>query len=116
MNIAFKYIYIVLIAVIIIELIYLITRLFALKKELDKLGIEIDSVENNLDKVKEHMEAIEKTKDSWKFFLSLYLILSILKMTKKEYIKSKKPDKTYLKTLAMVYAKNISTINKIKSI
>ena len=37
-------------------------------------------------------------------------------MTKKEYRKSKNPDKTYLKTLAMVCAKNISTINKIKSI
>ena len=116
MNIAFKYIYIILIAVIVIELIYLITRLFALKKELDKLGIELESIENNLNEVKEHMETIGKTKDSWKFFLSLYLILSILKMTKKEYRKSKNPDKTYLKTLAMVCAKNISTINKIKSI
>lgn len=116
MNSTFKYIYIILIIAIVIELIYLVTRLMVLKKELDKLGIELESVEQNLNKVKVHLEAIEETKDSWKFFLSLYLILSIFKMATKEFRKSKKANKniSFASTLAKVCVKNISTINKIK--
>ena len=114
MNQTFKYIYIVLIIAIVIELIYLFARLSVLKKELDKLGIELESLEENLNKVKEHMEAIEKTKNSWRFFLSIYLVLSIFKMATKDYRKSKDKDKSYIKSLAKVAAKNASTISKIK--
>ena len=116
MNDIFKYIYIILIIAIAIELVYLITKLTSLKKELDKLGIELDSIEKNLDKVKAHLKAIEETKDSWKFFLSLYLILSIIKMAAKEFRKSKKANKnvSFASTLAKVCVKNINTISKIK--
>lgn len=114
MNKTIKYIYIVLIIVIVIELVLLVARLLVLKKELDKLGIELESIEKNLDKVKEHMEAIKETKNSWRFFLSLYLILSIFKMATKEYRKNKKDNKTYINSLAKVCVKNITTIRKIK--
>ena len=114
MNQTFKYIYIALIVVIVIEIIYLFVRLSVLGKELKKLGVELESLENNLNKVKEHMEAIEKTKNSWKFFLSVYLIFSIFKMASKDYRKSKDKDKSYFKSLAKVAAKNASTISKIK--
>ena len=114
MNKTIRYIYIILIIVIVIELIFLLSRLLILKKELDKLDIELESVEQNLNKVKEHMEAIEKTKDSWKFFLSIYLILSIFKLATKDYKKTNKANRSYVNSLAKVCAKNITTIKKIR--
>lgn len=109
----------ILVIAIIIEIIYLIYRLLILKKELDKLGIELESVNDNLDEVKRKLEAIKETKDSWQFFLSIYLIISIFAMAKKDYKKNKKnkkADNTYIASLARVCAKNISTISKIKFI
>lgn len=114
MNSIFKNIYIALIIIIVLELIYLFYKLLNLKKELNKLNVEIESIENNLEKIKVQLESIGETKDSWKFFLSLYLLLSVFKMANKDYRKSKKPNKTYLASLAKVCAKNITTIKKIK--
>ena len=116
MNKLFLSIYILLVIIIIIELLLLFSRLSILKKELDKTGIELESIENNLDKVKASLTAIEETKNSWKFLLSILLILSIFRMAKKDYKKNKNTNKSYLSSLAKVCAKNITTISKIKVI
>lgn len=120
MNTTVKITIWILVIVIVIEITYLIYRLLILKKELDKLGIELESVSENLEEVKRKLEAIKETKDSWQFFLSIYLILSIFAMAKKDYKKNKKSNKkadnTYIASLARVCAKNMSTISKIKFI
>lgn len=115
MNSIFKYIYIVIIVVIVAELIYLIYKLNQLKKELDKLNINIEDINNNLDDVKAKLEVIKSTKDSWTFFLSLYLTLSLVSLIKKDYKKTKKDDRSLSKSIAKVCVKNITTINKLRT-
>ena len=116
MNNIFKYIYVILIAIIIIELIYLASKIFSLNKIFNILGTSFKSIDNKLNDTKKCIKKLENNSKGWKLILKIYLTFSILKKTSNEYKKTKEPNKKYLKTLIIVCAKNINTINKIKTI
>ena len=116
MNKAYIIIFELLILISIWAFITLIIFIVKLFKSLKLITFDVNSLETNLELVKQKMEEIKETADSWKIVMSLYLTSSIFRMARKDYKKSKKKDKSYLKSLAKVCLTNISTINKIRSI
>ena len=76
-----KYIYVVLIAVIVIILFVLLSKLKKLMKKCAGLSENINTLKSNIDKSNEKIEDIEKTKESWQFFINAWVILTVLKQT-----------------------------------
>ena len=116
MNKTFVIIFELLIVIFVWAFITAIVFTVKLFKSLKLITFDVNKLETNLALVKQKMEEIEETADTWKVVISLYLISSILSTTKKDYKKSKKKNKSYLKSLAKTCLKNVSTINKIRTI
>lgn len=76
-----KYLYIVIIIALVISLIALVRQLLKVMKTISKMKPSIDSLNNNLTKTNEKVEEIKSSKESWSFFISIYIIYSVLKTT-----------------------------------
>lgn len=90
MNEYLKYIYVALVLAIIIIVIVLFVRLKNLMIKLSKTKDKCSNIVNDVDTVKNKTQEIKDTKNSWQFFINIYVVFFILKQTIKEFKKMKK--------------------------
>ena len=109
-----KNVFIVIIVAIFITLIVLFIVLGRLMKKLATTNEKVNKLNSNLEEANKKKETITKTKESWKFFASIYIIVTVLKETMDDYKSSKKRKRSIAKSLSKTCAKNISRISKIK--
>ena len=113
MNSFIKYLYIP----IIITLIAVLFILFAnLAKLMKKVAITNDSaniLRENINEVKEKTKQIEQTRDSWRFFISIFIVFTIIKETIIDYKNTSKLKRTFSKSFTKTCVRNVSKIKKI---
>lgn len=111
-----KYVFIVIIIALVIALIAMFVVLGKLMKKLAITNSKVEKLNTNINEAKQKKEAISKTKDSWSFFASIFIIISVLKETMNDYKDTKKRKRNIAKSFTKTCAKNISKISKIKII
>lgn len=109
-----KYIYIPVIICLIIVFIMFIYALAILMKKAAGLNKNIDSLKNNIGIANNKVEEIKKTKESWQFFATIYIVYSVLKETIKDYKNSSLLTKGLAKSFTKTCIKNASRLSKIK--
>lgn len=77
----YNYIYTAIIVVFIISLIFLVKKLIGTFKILASVNNSIESISGNVDKINIKVEKIKKSKESFKFFFAIYIIIVIIKET-----------------------------------
>lgn len=105
-----KIIYIVIYVVLAITLVMFFIQLVKTLKKLTSINESVNSLQNNLDKANKKIEYIQSTEDSWSFFMSLYIILIIIRET----FKQKKKGNGLGKSLATSCIRHSSQLSKIR--
>lgn len=108
-----KYLYILLIIAIIVVLIKLFIELTKLMKKAAGLNDNINKLNDDINNSNQKVEEIKSTEKSWKFFFSIYIILSVLKEVFKDYKRSSLLTRNLPKSFAKTCAKNVGKIKKI---
>lgn len=109
-----KYVFITILIVLIITIIFLFISLGKLMKKLATTVSKTNKLNCNIEEMNNKTEKISKTKNSWKFFTSILIILTILKETLDDYKTAKKHKKNLVKSLSKTCARNVTKISKIK--
>ena len=109
-----KYLYILLIIAIIATLIKLFVELAKLMKNAAGLNDNINKLNNNVNMSNKKIEDIKSTESSWKFFFSIYIILSVLKEMFIDYRHSSILTRSLPKSFTKTCVKNVGRIKKIK--
>ena len=98
-NAYMKYVYIALIAALFITLIAFFIRLSKTMKKITETAEGASSVSSLLNQTNEKLSLISQSKDSYKFFLSLFAIILIIKETFKYYKSEKSLPKSFTKAV-----------------
>lgn len=108
-----KYVFIVIIVAIVISLIALFMALDKLMKKLAVTVNKATKLNENIEEVNSKKEEISKTKESWKFFTRIYIVLTILKEVMDDYKDAKKKKRNFAKSFSKTCVRNVSRINKL---
>ena len=106
-----KYIYIALIITIAIILIVLFSKLKQLMIKCAGLSNNIDSLKENADITSTKIQGVKKSKESWQFFINIWIILTVLKETIKLF--KKFTNEGIKKAFVVACAKNAIKITKM---
>lgn len=98
-NAYMKYVYIALITALLITLIAFFVRLSKTMKKIAETGEGVSTLSSDLDQTNEKLSAISDSKDSYKFFLSLFAIILIVKETFKYYKSERSLPKSFTKAV-----------------
>lgn len=109
-NFYMRYVYILLGVVLIGVIIVLLVRLSKLMKSVSSTVDRTGNIMKNLEADKEKIDAIQKSKDSWTFFLSLYAIFVVLK----EAFRNRKREDSFAKSLAHSGVRHAKQLSKIR--
>lgn len=93
-----KYVYIVLIVVLFITIIAFIVNLVKMMKEIAATADKTTSINTNIEASKSKLDYIKSTEGSWSFFLSLFVIITIIKEAFKYRGKSDSLGKSFTKS------------------
>ena len=108
-----KYIYIPIIVVLIIVFIIFIKKLASLMKNAAGINNKIDNLNSNLVIASNKKQEIEKSKDSYKFFFTIYVVLSVLRSVFKDYKHTSKAKRSIVGSFTKTCIKNSSKLSKI---
>jgi len=103
-----KYLYIVVIAGLIVTTIYFLISLGKLGKNALTTNNKLKNLNKDIDKTKSKVDEISKSRDSYEFFITIYGFISLIKG-----IFSFKKNKPTAKTIAKTVVKGAKQINKI---
>lgn len=109
MKIFVKYLYIIVIIGLVIVLAIFIKELIGFLKKLSK--IDTTKLTKNVETINNKVNDIEETKKSWKFFLKIYIISSIIKEIFEDLKKGSK--KVVAASIAKTAIKNVGKIKNI---
>ena len=94
-----KYIYIILIAIIVGLLIYSLVKLIGISKSLTITATNLDKLNNNIELADQKKLKINETKEKLRTFISTLVVVSVVREFIKDYKHSRKIGKTVRKTL-----------------
>lgn len=109
-----KFLYIPIIITLVIVLIVFFVKLAGLMKKVVGVNDSVGKMNNDLNKINESKKQIEDTKNSWRFFISIFIIITILKEVFEDYHDTKKDKRQLSKSFKKTCVKNIGKIKKIK--
>lgn len=109
MNKTYTYIYAIVITLILILLVIFFIRLKKLMKKIVLLNDGVGVAKDNLDAIKDKTNQIEKSKESYKFFISIYVVFTIIKETI-----SNLKDNKIAKAFTLACLANAKSIKKMK--
>lgn len=105
-----KYVYIVLIVVLFITIIAFIVNLVKMMKEIAATADKAVNINTNIEASKSKLDYIKSTEGSWSFFMSLFVIITIIKET----FKYKRRSDSLSKSFARSCIRHSSQITKIR--
>ena len=105
-----KYVYIVLIVVLFITIIAFIVNLVKMMKEIAATADKTVNINTNIESSKSKLDYIKSTEGSWSFFMSLFVIITIIKET----FKYKRRSDSLSKSFARSCIRHSSQITKIR--
>ena len=109
-NAYIRYIYILLGIALAGVIIALLIRLGKLMRSVSSTVDRTGNITKNLEADKEKIAVIQRSKDSWTFFLSLYAIFVVLK----EAIRNRKREDSFVKSLTYSGVKHAKQLSKIR--
>ena len=109
-NSYIKYVYILLGIILVGVIIALLVKVLKLMKNVSSTMEQTGNITRNLEADKEKIAVIQKSKDSWTFFLSFYAIFVVLK----EAIRNRKHEDSFVKSLTYSGVKHAKQLSKIR--
>ena len=109
-NAYIKYVYILLGIALIGVIIALLIHLGKMMKTLAQTAQKTENITRNLEADKEKISFIRNSKDSWSFFLSLYVVAVVLK----EALQNRKREDSFIKSLTYSGKKHAKQLSKIR--
>lgn len=109
-----NYVYVIIATALLVTLVIFFVALAKLMKKVAGVNNRINELKENVNEVNEKTKQIEETKDSWRFFISIYTICLVLKQTISDYRSTKLTKRSITKSFSKTCTKNFSKIKKIK--
>lgn len=111
MDNIYKYLYIFIISLIIILLIIVFIKLKKLMKKIVILNENSNKINESINRINDKTQEINKSKESIKFFISIYVVFTIIKQT---IVNLKKNNNKIAKAFALACLSNASNIKKMR--
>jgi len=109
-NSYMKYVYILLIAVLLVTVIVFIINLVKMMKEIALTADKTTGITSTVESSKSKIDYIKNTENSWSFFISLFVVMTIIKET----FKYKRRNDSLSRSFARSCIRHSSQITKIR--